>query len=183
MGGNTPAAALLCAASLTITGLGAVNLWAHARGGQGRAGLGMVLLAVAPTLITVPFIPWYAEDVPGTLRAVTAQVADKDLDPTHEEVRRDTDLLPVPVVAGSGVGIGLVAVPTERIVHVPAHYSVLLEWSGGQVWLPVEGRLYRKLEVGSTIQLQLRERRQVTLLGSDEATMAAGPITGRAGAP
>ena len=62
-------------------------------------------------------------------------------------------------------------------------YSVLLTWDGGEAWMPVEGRLHRKLEVGSSVQLQLRRQRAVTLLGDGRTALVAGPITALDDAP
>ena len=123
--------------------------------------------------------PLTTREVPGTLRTVTAKVVDRDLDPTHEAIAEDTALAPA-VTTG---GVGFAVVPVERTVHVPSRTSVLLAWDGGQAWMPVDGRLYRKLGIGIAVRLELREQRLMALIGVRASQHVAGPITGLVSTP
>ena len=181
------AAAALAAAMLPISayaGLaldGVEHLAPRSRG----AGLGSRLIAslAGATLLcllaAVAAYPLTTREVPGTLRTVTAKVIDRDLDPTHEAIAQDTALAPA-VTTG---GFGFAVVPVERTAHVPSRTSVLLAWDGGQTWMPVDGRLYRKLAIGAAVHMELRKQRLMALIGTRATERVAGPITGLVSTP
>ena len=136
----------------------------------------LVLIGLSSLVITILPIALYSEDVPNTSMIVTATVTDMDYDPTHETTEDRTDFTPTMMPMGDSFIMSGFSESYTVPVHVPAQYSILLHWGDQQAWVQVNGLTYRKLKIGSTVTLTIREQQDVTLFMKLPPKRVAGPI-------